>query len=38
MSKFDEDFSGMLKDFKEFLKHQEREIKNAFGLEYFNYV
>lgn len=31
-----EDFSQMIKDFKEFLKRQEEEIKNAFHLEQFD--
>ncbi len=38
MSLFDEDFSGMVKDFKEFLQRQEREIKDAFGLDSFDYA
>lgn len=34
-SKLDEDFSIMQEEFKEFLKRQEIEIKNAFNLEHF---
>lgn len=34
-SQLDEDFSSMQNEFKEFLKHQELEIKNAFNLDKF---
>jgi len=35
-NQLDEDFTKMVQDFHEFLKHQEIEIKNAFNLSEFN--